>query len=105
MDKYSEKLFNLTNFHLTWVKLKGQGNSTLLELWKVRNLLPIDVPNFNHIAITVKNINEVYNKVKDRKLKVFSKPIKAEDSNTILFFMKDMNNNLLEIVENKKLKD
>lgn len=104
MGDYAQNLFNLINFHLTWIKLKDKGSSTLLELWKIKNMLPIEIRNFSHIAITVKNIDKIYNDLKERKIETLSKPIKNKD-NIRLFFFIDYDKNIFEVVENRKLKD
>jgi len=104
MGKFAEELFNLSNFHLTYVKLKSKGCTTRLELWKIKDFLPVDQQSFSHIAITVKDLNKVYKQLKERKLKFFSSPIKASDSQVRLCFCKDYDNNILELVEDKRIK-
>ena len=105
MGDFAEELFNLSNFHLTYVKLKSKGCSTRLELWKIKNFLPHNNPGgFSHIALTVKNLDEIYKQLQERKLEFFSPPIKAKDSNVRLCFCKDYDNNILELVEDKRIK-
>ena len=104
MGKFAEELFNLSNFHLTYVKLKSKGCSTRLELWKIKDFLPAEEKGFSHIALTVKDLNKVYEQLKERKLKFFSPPIKARDSQVRLCFCKDYDGNILELVEDKRIK-
>lgn len=104
MGKFAEELFNLSNMHLTYVKLKSKGCGALLELWKIKDLLPEESNRTSHIAITVQDINRVYEQLKERKLHFFSKPIKARDSQVKLFFCKDYDGNVLEIVQDPRLK-
>ena len=102
--KYAEELFNATNFELSYIKLKSKGCNVRLELWKIKNFLPNDAKGFSHIALTVPDIDRVYFQLKERKIKFFSPPIKSPDSAVRLFFCKDYDGNLLEIVEDKNIK-
>jgi catechol 2,3-dioxygenase-like lactoylglutathione lyase family enzyme len=104
MGKYAEELFNISNLHLTYVKLKSKGCSTRLELWKIKDFLPPQNTSFSHISFTVKDLNNIYEQLKERKLAFFSPPIKARDSQVRLCFCRDYDNNILELVEDKRIK-
>ena len=102
MGKNAEELFNLTNMHLTHVKLKAKGCSTYLELWKIKDFLPPTEDKFSHISLTVDDLDDVYEQLKERKLVFFSPPVEAKDSNVRLCFCQDYDGNMLEIVEEDK---
>jgi len=101
MGEFSEKLFNLSNFQLTYVKLKAKGCKTLLELWKIKDFLPDWPRGYSHIALTVTNLDEIYKKMRERKIEFFSPPMKAKDSNVRLCFCRDYDGNILELCEDK----
>lgn len=55
------------------------------------------ISGFNHIALTVDNIDELYNKLQKEKIECYSEPIKRD--NVRLFFARDPFGNLLEFCE------
>jgi catechol 2,3-dioxygenase-like lactoylglutathione lyase family enzyme len=95
---YAEKLFNTKGLELKYVKLKAKNNKTLIELWKIKNFL-VPKQGMAHIALTVNNIKEVYDQLQKKKLECFSEPFKAHDSNVQLFFFKDNDGNIFEVVQ------
>ena len=101
---FSEQLFNLKNFHLTYVKLKSKGCNTKLELWKIKDFAPNWSNSYSHIALTVKDLDKTYEALRERKLTLFSLPMQAHDSEVRLFFARDYDQNILEIVEDKPMK-
>lgn len=60
------------------------------------------VHTFNHIAVTVENVDAVYLKLDVAGIKCLSTPITSTDKKHKLFFARDPSNNLLEIVERIK---
>jgi len=102
--KIGEKLFNSQSFNLTYVKLKAPGSNVMLELWKIKDLVPNSAVGLSHIALTVDNLDKIYEQLKERKLEFFSPPIKAEDSRVRLCFCKDYDGNIIELVEEHKPK-
>jgi len=100
--KFAEELFNLSPFSVTYVKLKAKGSNVRLELWKIKDFLPVDNSGLSHIALTVDNLDEIYKQLMERKLKFFSPPIKAKDSRVRLCFCRDYDGNILELVEEPK---
>lgn len=112
MEKFSEgnlntdlvkKLYNVDS-KLTYVKLKAIEDNNehlfLLELiyYHKKN---IEIPKtYNHIAFTIYNIQEVYWRLKENEVQVYSAPIKH--NNVKLMFCRDYDGNLLELVEEIK---
>jgi catechol 2,3-dioxygenase-like lactoylglutathione lyase family enzyme len=104
LGEYAEQLFNISNLHLTFIKMKSKGSNTYLELWKIKDFIPPAYKGFSHIALTVKDLDKIYEQLKERKLEFFSPPMKAKDSNVRLCFCRDYDSNIIELVEDKRLK-
>jgi len=81
---------------LKYVKLMIDKKN-ILELYEEKRF-PNGVRN-NHIAFTVKDIEEIYNKLKDR-IYFLSEPIIDKDRKHKLVFCQDFDDNLIELVEN-----
>lgn len=101
-----EKTKNLIGIdsELSYYKLKLEKNPILLELYYIRDekvkQLCTEASfniNLNHMAITVFKIEEWWEKYKDSG-RIISKGL-LEDNGHKLFFMKDTEDNLIEIVE------
>ena len=100
-------LFNLLGIKdLIYVKLKLE-NYQMIELYYFPTKLDdkdeitrqFSSGGFNHIAITVDNVEEVYEKLKKENLYIKNIPILDLSATHKLFFCRDYFGNLLEIVE------
>ena len=98
--KYPDKLLHLYGTSLTYVKLNA--GTILLELIHFNNPEIIAPITFNHIALTVKKLDELYNKLVKQGVHFTSPPIKAPDSNVKVCFCIDPESNRLELVEELK---
>lgn len=84
---------------------KGGGGSLLELLYFPRNnSLKHKKSNYNtlgytHIALSVKDVSKVYLKFKKLGLFIFSKPQKSPDGYAKIFFGRDPEGNILELVE------
>ena len=89
---------------LTTLKLKS-SNDCLVELLKFHNYKnkinyksKIYHSGITHIALTVKNINKLFNKLK-KKYKFISEPIISNDKKAKVAFLHGPENLILELVE------
>lgn len=99
------KMFNLGNYKvdLTYYKLATKERSSLLELYHFNTKDTIffhSGASFNHIAFTVDSVNRIYDKLVKEGLKVLSKPKVCDKCK--VFFCRDYESNLIEIVEEIK---
>ena len=95
-DEILQKVVGFKPYDIEWVKLKCDSK-TLLELIKFND--PEFKPNsgMQHIAITVNNIQKVYETLKKANVKFASEPLKKDGVK--LCFCRDFEGNLCEIVE------
>ncbi len=101
--KFVKNLFNWEHADLRYAKLKTQNDKTLLELWFFK--FTIDVtPAFSHIAFTVDNLDKIYKKLVANKITCVSEPMLDPSGKHKLCFCKDTEGNLLELVEEIKVK-
>jgi hypothetical protein len=90
---------SVTPVKLTYAKLKLNNSSILLEL------IQFHTPNLElkftqaHIAFTVKNIFDLYYKLSSKNINFLCYPLFAPDSKCIVCFCKDLDQNLIELVE------
>jgi predicted enzyme related to lactoylglutathione lyase len=95
---YPDKLLCLFGTNLTYVKLKAEEG--ILELIHFNNpKMSINYATFNHFALTVNNLEELYKKLKKQGIYFYSEPIKAPDSNVKICFCLDPEGNRIELVE------
>ncbi len=95
--QYPEELLGILNPTLTYAKLTCHG--TTLELIEFMN--PKQKPRLSkaHIAFTIDNLENTYNKLLENGVGFISPPIKAPDSDCTVCFCVDPNGNLIELVE------
>ena len=98
---YVETLFNWKDTKLTYAKLKSKGSKVLLELWHFWKPVSTDF-HLSHLAFTVDNIDEIYNKLKEDKISFLSPPIMSPDKKVKVCFCRDKEGTLLEIVQELK---
>jgi len=92
---------------LTWVKLKCSPPSqcsTMIELYYFGELYITNICNgYNHIAITVTDVTQHYNRLKRAKYQGLRAEIK-ENEKVKMLMVRDPDGNLLELVEEKHAK-
>jgi catechol 2,3-dioxygenase-like lactoylglutathione lyase family enzyme len=103
-EPYMENLLNWKDITLTFSKLRLKGCKTLLELWKIEGLVPSDYTSISHISITVNDLQDIYNKLKERGIQFLSEPLKSPYNKVKVCFCKDFDQNLIELVEEIKSK-
>jgi len=91
---YIKQVLKITN--LVTIKLKDE-NDNILELY----LMPRDKEKgrWNHIALTVTNLKDLYLKLITENIKFVSEPKTNPDKTVNICFCKDYDSNLLELVE------
>lgn len=109
--KFIQTLFDDKNFHLEYAKLgcvdarkKQKICPCLIELYQLPNGYDNGHTKFNHIAITVDDVDAVYKRLTDMLYNglIHSKPQIDEEGRNKLFFCNDDSFNLLEIVQELK---
>jgi catechol 2,3-dioxygenase-like lactoylglutathione lyase family enzyme len=91
--EFIEDLLGLES--LTWVKL-ATDNGDLLELYWLPNK---NTQAYNHVAFTVDNLTRIRNKLVEYEIRCSEIKIDASKKHKVMF-LKDPDNNLLELVEN-----
>jgi len=103
--EYIDTIQNLSGVKLHMIKLTAPDGS-MIELLKdeahptpspERNNLCN--PGIRHIAFTVADVEESWKTLKENGCEVLSKPVTSPDGNARLFFARDPEGNLLEIVQ------
>ena len=82
---------------LTFYKLALPKSKVLLEIYSSKKLHYL-CPLYNHFALTVKNIEKIYNLIKD-KINTLSETITDEEKRHKVMFIQDYSGNLIELVE------
>lgn len=103
--EYIRTVQNLPGVKLHMLKLQCP-DGTLLELLKDEGN-PTPPPERNrlcdrgirHIAFTVANIREAYVQMEKHGCETLSKPVESPDGKAMLFFARDPEGNLLELVQ------
>ncbi len=103
---FISKMLSSKNVKLKTVKLSANDNSTRLELLeftdpkidstKKTNLFE---PGFTHISLTVKNLDELYTRLKNSNIKFNSQPTISPNGSLKVVFCKDFEGNYLELIE------
>ena len=98
------KIFlDIPSTELTYIKLATEGGQALLELYSFDRCFAIsDMFLYSHIAFTVKNIDKLYVTLKKNKITCLSTPFLDEQGKNKLFFCRDYDGNLIELVEKIK---
>ncbi|MCV0400953.1 MAG: VOC family protein [Nitrosopumilus sp.] len=94
------------NIKVKTVKLSADDNSTRLELLQFENpkinqtkKISLFEPGFTHIALTVKNLDEIYLRLKNSKTEFNSIPTISSNGTLKVVFCKDFEGNYLELIE------
>lgn len=103
--KYVESLVGIKNASIHWAKLEAKDN-TIIELLEYKNSEFLSKDNYvanrlgcSHIAISVDDIEDIYNKLQVYNCKCNSKPLFSPDGKVKVMYCHDINGTILEIVE------
>ena len=106
--KYLDYLWGQKNAKIKTLKLSDSTNNISLELLEV---FSVDGPASNiktnkiydigitHFALTVQNIDKLYEDMKKENIEFINKPIKTLDNKAKVAFCKDPNGCFIELVE------
>ena len=101
---YINKITGITNADVHMIKMKAK-DGTVLEILSYHNHPTelIDQPIYNvgasHIAFQVKNAEKAYKILKDKGIKLVSKPVLSSEKIAKVFFCLDPNKVRVELVE------
>lgn len=103
--KYVEDLVGIQGASIEWAKLKAQ-DGTIFELLTYQNSPFHEKDNYpanrlgcSHIAISVKDIDSIYEKLQQYDCKCNSKPLFSPDGKVKVMYCHDIDGTILEIVE------
>lgn len=103
--EYVEKLVGIKDASIHWVKLKAK-DGTVLELLEYKNspyTIKDDYPanriGCSHIAISVQDIESIYNKLQNYGCTCNSTPLYSPDGKVKVMYCHDIDGTILEIVE------
>lgn len=98
--EYPLKLFN-ESMDFEYIKLAIDNNpSDVVELYLFNDRLFIPNWSYNHIAFTIENADELFDKFRENKIYCLSQePISNPENTCKLFFAVDPSGNILEFVE------
>lgn len=103
--KYVEDLVGIQDASIKWAKLKAQ-DGTVFELLEYQNTQTQDKDNYpanrlgcSHVAISVENIELIYEKLQGYGCKCNSKPLFSPDGKVKVMYCHDIDGTILEIVE------
>ena len=103
--EYVQKLVGLENASIHWAKLEAK-DGTLIELLEYKNSEFTQKDNYvanrlgcSHIAISVADIDIIYEKLQTYNCKCNSKPLQSPDGKVKVMYAHDIDGTILEIVE------
>ena len=103
--QYIDNLVGIENASIKWAKLKTKDNA-IFELLEYQNDKIQKKDNYSanrlgcsHIAISVDNIDLIYNKLQEYDCKCNSKPLFSPDGKVKVMYCHDIDGTILEIVE------
>ncbi|MDD5372771.1 MAG: VOC family protein [Sulfurimonas sp.] len=103
--KYVEDLVGIKDASIKWAKLKAM-DGTVFELLEYKNSpfhekdnYPANRLGFSHVAVSVEDIDVVYEKLQEYKCKCNSKPLLSPDGKVKVIYCHDIDGTILEIVE------
>jgi catechol 2,3-dioxygenase-like lactoylglutathione lyase family enzyme len=106
--KYVEDLVAIKEASIHWAKLKAK-DGTVIELLEYKDNPNQEKNNYmanrlgcSHIAISVCDIDSVYEKLQAYNCKCNSKPLLSPDGKVKVMYCHDINGTILEIVEELK---
>jgi len=103
------KIMKLKNVCINIVRLKSKVNNITIELldWKNPKSKSINKKNIysqglTHIALTVNDLQKVYEKLINNKIEVLSDPVFGSNKRTKYMFCKSPENVFIELVQDLK---
>lgn len=103
---FISKMLSFENVKLKTVKLSANDNSTRLELLEFDNpqinptkKTSLFTPGFTHVSLTVKNLDELYIRLKNSNVEFNSPPTVSPNGTLKVVFCKDFEGNYLELIE------
>lgn len=104
--EFISKVLSFQNIKVKTVKLSADDNSTRLELLEFENpkinqnkKISLFEPGFTHIALTVKNLDKMYLRLKNARIEFNSPPTISPNGTLKVVFCKDFDGNYLELIE------
>jgi catechol 2,3-dioxygenase-like lactoylglutathione lyase family enzyme len=105
-EEYASFLLGLSHCQLITVKLAAEEGETLIELLEFashpddqESLPELTCPGITHIAFTVKDLDELYQKLIRAGITFISPPSKSPEGFAKVAFCRDPAGNYLELVE------
>jgi len=100
------KVIGKKNVELKFAVLQTNSD-VILELVQFINTDERINNDFRHIAFEVLHVDELYKKLKDKKIETLSEPVTITDSNEKIngkrfFYFKDLDGNLVELFNKKE---
>jgi len=105
-EEYISKLIGINNTKMKTLKLSADDSATRIELIEFltpksenRNKNNLNTYGFTHVAITVKNLDEIYKKLKNENIKCNTPPLITPNGTLKIIFCQDFDGNFLELTE------
>ena len=103
----TDKLSKLKKTSVETVKMTTGKNNDMIELFYFHshkrksfdNTYNISRIGISHFAVTVKNLDKIYKKLKKEKIKFVCEPIYSNDGNVKLTFCRAPEGTLIEMVQ------
>jgi catechol 2,3-dioxygenase-like lactoylglutathione lyase family enzyme len=103
--RYVENLVDIKDASINWAKLKAK-DGTIIELLEYKNNPNKEKNNYmanrlgcSHIAVSVENIESIYEKLQNYNCKCNSKPLFSPDGKVKVMYCHDIDGTILEIVQ------
>ncbi len=101
---YLNNMLSLENVQVRTVKLGIENDNTLIELLDFKSHVDNEIRNFytigaSHLALTVRNIDELVKKLSENNIKFNAKPQHSPDGLVKVTFCKDPDGTPIELVE------
>ena len=100
-----DKMLSLNNVDVTTVKMSAPKTDTLIELLHYKTPIPKEIERQindfgpSHLAFTVNNLSENYEKLSQKGIKFFSSPQLSPDKSVLVVFCNDPDGIPIELVE------
>ena len=105
-DDVISQLLDYKNVELKTIKLSADDNSTRIELLEFKNpkskklnTISLYDIGFTHIALTVENLDALYQRLKKYNIEFNSPPIISPNGDLKVIFCRDLEGNFLELIE------